>query len=237
MSCPWSAPPCRARRRASRQGRRRGSRLINGPARLRTLSAIAECLDLIEQTTEHGPTSTPCRSTTSVSTTICKSTPSGFPDRVAAQQQSLWQSQPRCFNDLIVQVAIIRPGPIQGDAVHPYLRRRQGLEPVTYLHPTLEPILQNVWVVLYRSRSCASSWRSPSNGREADRFRRHERHRSRLEMEELRDGFIRRCIEHDLSEESRSRSSRASRALRSSASASHMPPPSRAPRTRRRGCA
>jgi error-prone DNA polymerase len=49
--------------------------------------------------------------------------------------------KPRSFYDLVVEVAIIRPGPIQGDMVHPYLRRRAGEEPVTYPHPSLEPIL------------------------------------------------------------------------------------------------
>ena len=47
-----------------------------------------------------------------------------------AQQQMVHKHQPRVFNDIVVQVAIIRPGPIQGNMVHPYLRRRQGLEPV-----------------------------------------------------------------------------------------------------------
>ncbi len=46
--------------------------------------------------------------------------------------------QPRCFEDIVISVAIIRPGPIQGDMVHPYLRRREGTEPVEYLHPSLE---------------------------------------------------------------------------------------------------
>jgi error-prone DNA polymerase len=46
--------------------------------------------------------------------------------------------KPRCFYDLVVEVALIRPGPIQGGSVHPYLRRRNGDEPVTYLHPLLE---------------------------------------------------------------------------------------------------
>ena len=44
-------------------------------------------------------------------------------------------AQPRTFYDLVVQVAIVRPGPIQGDMVHPYLRRREGLEPVHYPKP------------------------------------------------------------------------------------------------------
>ena len=52
-----------------------------------------------------------------------------------------------------MEVAIIRPGPIQGNAVHPYLRRKQGLEPVTYLHPSLEPVLrETLGVILYQEQ-------------------------------------------------------------------------------------
>ncbi len=59
-----------------------------------------------------------------------------------AQQSMLPRLKPHCFYDLVMQVAIIRPGPIQGDMIHPFLRRRNGLEPVTYPHPKLEPILE-----------------------------------------------------------------------------------------------
>jgi error-prone DNA polymerase len=59
-----------------------------------------------------------------------------------AQMATLPRLKPRCFYDLVVEVAIIRPGPIVGEMVHPYLRRRSGLEPVTYPHPCLEPILK-----------------------------------------------------------------------------------------------
>ncbi len=55
-----------------------------------------------------------------------------------AQEQMVHKHQPREFNDIVVQVAIVRPGPIMGNMVHPYLRRRQKLEPVTYLHPSFE---------------------------------------------------------------------------------------------------
>ena len=58
-----------------------------------------------------------------------------------AQMATLPRLKPACFYDLVVEVAIIRPGPIQGDLAHPYLRRRGGLEPVRYLDPRLEPIL------------------------------------------------------------------------------------------------
>ena len=58
-----------------------------------------------------------------------------------AQMNTLPRVRPRCFYDLVIEVALIRPGPIQGDMVHPYLRRRRGEEPVTYLDPRLEPLL------------------------------------------------------------------------------------------------
>ncbi len=59
-----------------------------------------------------------------------------------AQMNTLPRVQPRCFYDLAIEVALIRPGPIQGHAVHPYIRRRNGTEPVTYLHPLLQPALE-----------------------------------------------------------------------------------------------
>src|SRR5579885_984758 len=59
-----------------------------------------------------------------------------------AQMSCLPRLRPRRFYDIVVQVAIIRPGPIVGKMVHPYLRRRQGREPVDYLHPSLEPVLR-----------------------------------------------------------------------------------------------
>jgi len=58
-----------------------------------------------------------------------------------AQMNTLPRLKPRRFYDLVVEVALIRPGPIQGEMVHPYLRRRAGEEAVTYPHPSLEPIL------------------------------------------------------------------------------------------------
>jgi error-prone DNA polymerase len=59
-----------------------------------------------------------------------------------AQMATLPRLQPKCFYDLVVEVAIIRPGPIVGQMVHPYLNRRRGNELVTYPHPSLEPVLR-----------------------------------------------------------------------------------------------
>ncbi len=58
-----------------------------------------------------------------------------------AQMATLPRMKPKCFYDVVIEVAIIRPGPIQGDMVHPYLNRRAGKEPVKYFDPRLEPVL------------------------------------------------------------------------------------------------
>src|SRR5947208_10010450 len=59
-----------------------------------------------------------------------------------AQMSMLPRLKPREFYDLVIEVAIVRPGPIQGDMVHPYLRRREEREPVTYESPALEAVLK-----------------------------------------------------------------------------------------------
>lgn len=59
-----------------------------------------------------------------------------------AQMSMLPRLRPRCFYDLVIQVGIIRPGPIQGGLIHPYLRRRRGLDPVVYPHESFKPFLE-----------------------------------------------------------------------------------------------
>ena len=59
-----------------------------------------------------------------------------------AQIGTLPRLKPRCFYDLAVEIGLIRPGPVQGGAVHPYIRRRTGVEPITYPHPLLKPVLE-----------------------------------------------------------------------------------------------
>ena len=75
--------------------------------------------------------------------TLCKADTVGmFQVESRAQMASLPHNAPRCFYDVVVQVAIIRPGPIVGKMMHPYMRRRQGQEEVSYPHPLLEPVLK-----------------------------------------------------------------------------------------------
>ncbi len=73
---------------------------------------------------------------------MCKADTVGvFQIESRAQMSMLPRLQPRCFYDLVIEVAIVRPGPIQGNMVHPYLRRRAGDEPVTYPDPAIEEVL------------------------------------------------------------------------------------------------
>jgi error-prone DNA polymerase len=110
--------------------------------------------------------------------------------------QTLPKSKPANLDDLVVEVAIIRPGPIQGNAVHPYLRRRQGLEPVAYLHPSLAPVLgETLGVILYQEQvmQIAITVAGFSAG-ESDGFRRAMgTWRSSSEMEKLHTRFVDDC--------------------------------------------
>jgi error-prone DNA polymerase len=114
-----------------------------------------------------------------------------------AQMQTLPRSRPSTLDDLVVEVAIIRPGPIQGNAVHPYLRRRQGLEPVTYLHPSLEPALrETLGVILYQEQVMKVAIDVAGfSAAESDGFRRAMgTWRSRKEMEKLHTRFVGGCM-------------------------------------------
>jgi error-prone DNA polymerase len=119
-----------------------------------------------------------------------------------AQMATLPRIHPERFYDLVVQIAIIRPGPIVGDMVHPYIRRRRGREPVTYPHPCLEPILKRTLGVplfqeqLLRMAMVAAGF-SGSEAEELRRafgFKRSERRMKEVEVK-LRAGMARQGIE------------------------------------------
>ena len=109
-----------------------------------------------------------------------------------AQMATLPRLKPRTFYDLVVEVALIRPGPIQGGSVHPYIKRRNGVEPVVYDHPSMEPALRKtLGVPLFQEQlmqlavDCAGF--SPA---EADQLRRAMgSKRSTEKMRRLRERF------------------------------------------------
>ena len=91
-----------------------------------------------------------------------------------AQMSMLPRLQPRCFHDLVVQVAIVRPGPIQGDMVHPYLRRRLGYEKIIYPSDELKQVLQRtLGVPLFQEQAMQIAIVAAGfSGSEADQLRR-----------------------------------------------------------------
>ena len=137
---------------------------------------------------------------------LCKADTIGvFQVESRAQMNTLPRLKPRSFYDLVVEVAIIRPGPIQGDMVHPYLRRRAGVEDVTYPHPALEPILKRtLGVPLFQEQgmqvAVACAGFTPG---EADVLRKamgHKRSHERMAAicQKLIDGMKKNGIAHDV---------------------------------------
>ena len=118
-----------------------------------------------------------------------------------AQMATLPRLRPACFYDLVVEVAIIRPGPIVGQMVHPYLNRRAGREPVQYPHPSLEPILARTLGVplfqeqLLRMAMVAAGFTGgqAEELRRAFGFKRSERRMKTIEVQ-LREGMARQGI-------------------------------------------
>ncbi|HIQ05286.1 MAG TPA: error-prone DNA polymerase, partial [Anaerolineae bacterium] len=122
---------------------------------LRMLSAIAGALEIIEETTGERPDldRLPLDDPAVYELIASGDTVGVFQVESRAQAQMLPRLRPRTFEDLIVEISLVRPGPIQGDMVHPYLRRRQGLEPVTYPHPLLKPALaETLGVIIFQEQ-------------------------------------------------------------------------------------
>jgi len=161
---------------------------------LRMLSLIQEALELIKRhrgidlNMDKIPLDDP-----QVYDMICRADTIGvFQVESRAQMQTLPRSKPRCLDDLVIEVAIVRPGPLQGNMVHPYLRRRQGLEKVTYLHPRLKPILEETMgVILFQEQVLRVAMEIAGfTTAEAEQLRRAmSKQRSKTEMEKLRQTF------------------------------------------------
>lgn len=108
------------------------------------LAALQYCFDLVAGATgERWELATIPKEEPGVYDMLCRADSIGvFQVESRAQMGLLPRLQPRRFYDLVIQIALIRPGPIQGGAVHPFVRRKLGREPVSYVHPLLEPVLK-----------------------------------------------------------------------------------------------
>ncbi len=170
---------------------------------LRTLGVISEALGYIAETTSQTPDLDvlPLDDPAIYRMLQHADTVGAFQVESRAQQQMLPRLKPVCFEDIAVEVAIVRPGPIQGGAVHPYLRRRSGEEAVRYLHPSLEPVLaESLGVLLFQEQAIRVAMVvggfTPG---EADRLRRAlSRSRSETEMTVLRARFVEGAAQQEI---------------------------------------
>ncbi len=125
-----------------------------------------------------------------------------------AQMSTLPRLRPRTFYDLVVEIALIRPGPIQGGSVHPYIRRRNGQEEVTYLHPLLRNSLEKtLGIPLFQEQlmqmAIDVAGFTPAEADELRRAMGSKRSRARMERlkERLFVGMIRNGIDEEIGEE------------------------------------
>src|SRR2546423_1774759 len=122
-----------------------------------------------------------------------------------AQIASVLHTRPDRLYDIVVQVALIRPGPIQANFVHPYTARRRGLEPVTYQHPDLEPILKRTQgIPIFQEQAMAIAMKLGGySAAQADELRRTMGHIRKVEklhrvLEQLRARMVERGVEEDV---------------------------------------
>jgi error-prone DNA polymerase len=164
---------------------------------LRTFDAIERCLDLIQQTEGKRPEvdTLPLDPSDPATMALVRAgqTLAVFQIESPAQWSLLARTQPQTFDELVIETALCRPGPIQAGMVHPYIARRQGLQPVTYPHPALEPVLRDtLGIVLYQEQvlQIAHTVAGLSYG-EAEGFRKAMSHyRTSSEMEGMRAAFV-----------------------------------------------
>ncbi len=170
------------------------------------LSAVDECLDLIEE--HEGKRIDLSRidfKDQRVYDGICQADTMGvFQIESRAQMQTLPRTRPRSLEDLTVEVAIIRPGPITGGAVNPYINRRMGRELVTYDHPFLEPVLsETLGVILFQEQvlQVAMALAGFTAGQAESLRRAMSRKRSKEAIAKLKEQFSEGCLSNGASKE------------------------------------
>ncbi|QEO10038.1 error-prone DNA polymerase [Protaetiibacter larvae] len=168
------------------------------------LAALQHCLDLIRETTgEEWTLQSIPKEEPEVYDMLCRADSIGvFQVESRAQMGLLPRLQPRRFYDLVVQIALVRPGPIQGGAVHPFVRRKLGQEEVTYAHPKLEPVLARTLGVPVFQEQLMQMAMAVGNcsGEDADLLRRAMGSKRGLErIERLREKLYAGMAENGLS--------------------------------------
>lgn len=168
---------------------------------LRTLSIVDEAVRMVkEQRAINLPIDDLPTDDSAVYDLICSSRTIGvFQIESPGQWSLLERAQPRTFGDLIVQIALFRPGPLQGGMVHPFIERRQGREAVSYPHPSLESCLRDtLGIVLFQEQvlQVAHDFAGLSYA-QADGLRRAISHyRTEVQMDACREEFVESAVRH-----------------------------------------
>ena len=169
------------------------------------LGALHEMVDLVAQHTGVRIDRAQIPQEDGVYDMLCRADALGvFQVESRAQLATLPRLKPRNFYDLAVQVALIRPGPIQGGSVHPYIRRRQGLEDVDYIHPSTRPALEKtLGVPLFQEQLMQLAIDVAGfSGTDADELRRAMgASRSQRKMRELQQRFHSGCKRRGIDEQ------------------------------------
>ncbi len=163
------------------------------------LTVISRTLELVAQTTgRRWSMATIPAEDPAVYDMLCEGDSIGtFQVESRAQMSMLPRLKPRCFYDLVVEIAIIRPGPIVGDMVHPYLRRRSGVEPVSYPSPAVKDILERtLGVPLFQEQAMKLAMVAAGfTGVDADKLRRVlSSKRADEQLPAFRDRFVEGCV-------------------------------------------
>ncbi len=162
---------------------------------LRIHTALADCLAQIEQRTGHRLELEALPLDDEATYRLLRSTKTIglFQVESPGQRNLLGRTQPHGFEEIIANISLFRPGPVQSDMIRPYIARKHGREPVTYLHPALEPVLKSAYgVIIYQEHvlQIAQAVAGFTLG-QGDLLRRAmTSDRSHREMEKLREQFV-----------------------------------------------
>ena len=167
---------------------------------LRMLGAVSEAVDLVaDRKGEIIDLDTLPFDDPTVYDRICEGDVLGlFQIESPAQMSAGARIQARSMQDLIKQISLVRPGPILGGLMHPFIRRHQGIEPVRYEHPILEDILHDTYgVIVFQEQVLEVAHRFAGWSLDrADQFRRlMSRFRDPTEMESMREGFVESALQ------------------------------------------
>ena len=172
---------------------------------LRMLASVSEAVELIQrnQDPDFRLEAIPFDDIPTFNMIRASETLGTFQIESQGQLHLLAQHQPENFDDLITEIALFRPGPLQGGMVHPFVRRRRGEEEVTYDHPDLEPILRDTYgIILFQEQVLEVAHRFAGMSlAEADDFRSlMSRFRDPGEMEQMREKFVRGAMRRGIDE-------------------------------------